>query len=45
MPEDKESSTTTFLWRKKIEKTGLNKLDPETFKELNRKRHEEAQVN
>ena len=41
-PEDK--SNETFIWRKKNQKTGMDKLDPQNLIMLNKLKQEETQV-
>ena len=41
-PEDK--SNETFIWRKKNQKTGMDKLDPQNLIMLNKLKQDETQV-
>ena len=41
-PEDKSSET--FIWRKKNQKTGMDKLDPQNLIMLNKLKQDETQV-
>jgi hypothetical protein len=41
-PEDKTNET--FIWRKKNQKTGMDKLDPQNLIMLNKLKQEETQV-
>ncbi len=43
--ESEEKQSETFIWKKKNQKTGMDKLEPEKMMVLNKLKQEETSVN